>query len=143
METLITLNCSGYSEKIVDILKIFQQIGWDIYNLQGKVEYLPLGDDDEYNWQCEKISEIEFFDIVSDKIAKKEQIGVNLFYRNSAEGISFLAFDTEQIVLSAAINRKIVKERYTDTVWYLENIIYRLLGVGVKLLSYKLEEFED
>ena len=55
MEALMTLNCSNYSKNIVDILKMFQQIGWNIYNSQGKVEYLPIGDDDEYDWRCEDI----------------------------------------------------------------------------------------
>lgn len=48
MEAFISLDCSNYSENIVDILKIFQQIRWNIYNPQGKVEYLPIGDDDEH-----------------------------------------------------------------------------------------------
>lgn len=85
IEALITLNFSNYSENIIDILKIFQQIGWDIYNAQGKVEYLPIGDK-EYNWQCEKIPTDKLFDIISRKMVKKEQIGVNLFYNNGAEG---------------------------------------------------------
>ena len=64
MEALMTLDCSNYSENIVEILKIFQQIGWYIYNPQGKVEYLPIGDDDEYDWQCDEISESELYDII-------------------------------------------------------------------------------
>ena len=58
---------SNYSESIADVLKIFQQIGWYIYNPQGKVEYLPIGDDDEYDWQCDEISESELYDIISKK----------------------------------------------------------------------------
>ena len=73
MEAFITLNCSSYSENITDILKIFQQIGWDIYNSQGKVEYLPIGDEDEYNWQCEDISEIELYNIISEKKRKRNR----------------------------------------------------------------------
>ena len=94
MEASMLLNFSKYSENIIDVLKAFQQIGWDIYNAQGKVEYLPVGDDD-YDWQCEKIPEIKLYDIVSKKIAKKEQIGINLFYNNGEEGISFLADSTD------------------------------------------------
>lgn len=139
----MTLNCSNYSENIVDILGVFQQIGWNIYNPQGKVEYLPIGDNDEYDWQCEKISEIKLYDIIFDKIAKKEQVGVNLFHNNGVAGISFMAYSTNQIVLSISINRKMVDERHTDMIWYLESIIYKFWNVGIRLLSYKLEEFED
>ncbi len=143
MEALMTLDCSNYSEDIVDVLRIFQQIGWYIYNPQGKVEYLPIGDDDEYDWQCKEISEIELYDIILKKIAKKEQIGINLFYSNGTEGISLMAYNTSQIMLSITINRKIVKGKYTDMVWYLENIIYKFLNIDVRLLSYKIEEYED
>lgn len=143
MEALIILNFNNYSESIIDILKIFQQIGWDIYNAQGKVEYLPIGDDDEYNWLCEKISINELFDIISRKMDKKEQIGVNLFYNNGDEGISLLANTTEQIMLDISINRKIIKDKYTEMVWYLENIIYKFFEIDVRLLSYELKEYED
>ena len=134
MDALITLNFSNYSENIVDILKIFQQIGWDIYNAQGKVEYLSIGDD-EYNWLCEKISIDKLFNVISRKMDKKEQIGVNLFYNNGVEGISFLANSTEQIMLSISINRKIIKGKYTDMVWYLENIIYKFFSIDASTPS--------
>ncbi len=143
MESLITLNCSNYTKNIVDVLRIFQQIGWDIYNPQGKVEYLPIGDIDEYNWQCENLLENRLYGIIADKITNKEQIGVNLFYKYGPEAISLMAYDTEQIALSLSINRKIITRNHTDSVWYIEKIIYKILDVGVNLLSYKLEEYED
>ena len=52
---------------------------WYIYNPQEKVEYLSIGDDDEYDWQCDEISESELYDIISKKIAGKEQIG-NIYF---------------------------------------------------------------
>jgi hypothetical protein len=30
MEAMITLNCEKYSDNIIDVLKLFQDIGWDI-----------------------------------------------------------------------------------------------------------------
>lgn len=143
MEALMTLDCSNYSESLVDILKVFQEIGWNMHNLQGKIEYLPIGDDDEYNWQSAEISEDELYEIILEKITKKEQVGVNLFYSNGTEGVSLLAYGTGEIVLSIDINRKIAKWRNTDMVWYLENIIYKLFDRRVRILSYKLEEYED
>ena len=143
MEALMTLDCSAYSENIADILMIFQQIGWHIHNPQGKVEYLPIGDGDKYDWQCDEISESELYDVISKKMEGKEQIGVNLFYCNGTEGISLMAANTSQIILSITINRKTVKGKYTDMSWYLENIIYKFLSSDVRLLSYKIEEYED
>lgn len=143
MEALIILNCSSYSKNIIDILKAFKKIGWDIHNLEGKIEYLPVGDNDKYDWQWEKMSETTFYDIISTKIANKEQIGVDLFYIGGIEGISLLAYNTNQISLSVTINRKLIDERHTDMVWYLNNIVYRLMDIGVELLSYSLKEYED
>ena len=48
-----------------------------------------------------------------------------------------------QIILSITINRKTIKGKYTDMSWYLENIIYKFLSSDVRLLSYKIEEYED
>ena len=76
MEASMILNLSAYSENVIDVLKIFQQIGWDIYNAQGEVEYLPIGDKDDFDWQCEKIPRSELFDIVSEKISEKEMVGL-------------------------------------------------------------------
>lgn len=143
MEASMILNLSSYSENIIDIIKIFQQIGWDIYNPQGKVEYLPIGDDDMFDWQHDKISLIKLYDIISEKMARKELVGVNLFYNNSVEGISLLANTTEEIMLSIDIYRRKINDYNTDMVWYLENIIYKFFDIGVRILSYALQEYED
>lgn len=140
---MITLNCSKDIEKVVDIIKVFQQIGWSIYNSQGKIEYLPIGDNDNYDWQCEKMSESRLYDIIAEKTEIGEQVGINLFYNSGAEGISLLAYNTNQIMLSIVINRKTIAEGYTDMIWYMKNIVCKLFDVGVKILSYKLEEFSD
>lgn len=104
---------------------------------------MPIGDDDEYDWQCDKMPESELYDIISKKIAGKEQIGINLFYCNGSEGICFMAYNTSQIILSITINRRTINGKYTDISWYLENIIYSLLNIDVRLSSYKIEEYED
>lgn len=143
MEAAITLNCSDYSDNIWDVIKLFQRIGWGIYDSQGKVEYLPVNDNGMYDWQYSSISESELYDIVSKKIMDEEPIGVHLFYKDGLEGISFLASNTSEIMLSLSIYRKIFIGRNTDIVWYVNNIIYKLLDIGVRLLSYEFEEFED
>jgi len=54
-----------------------------------------------------------------------------------------MAANTSQIILSITINRKTIKGKYTDMSWYLESIIYKFLSSDVRLLSYKIEEYED
>ena len=67
MEAFITINCSNYSDNIIDIINLFQEIGWEIYNSKGEIEFLPIGDDDKYDWQREKMSVENFYEIVSKK----------------------------------------------------------------------------
>lgn len=143
MEAIITFNGKAFSESIVDIVKEFQKIGWGILNPQGMVEYLPVGDNERYNWKEENIEESKLYDILLTKIARKEPVGINLFYHGGTEGISMIADNTEEIILGLSINRKIINDNHTDTAWYLENIIYKLLDNGVRLLAYKVEEQED
>lgn len=143
MEAIITFNGKAFSESIVDIVKEFQKIGWGILNPQGMVEYLPVGDNERYNWKEENIEESKLYDILLTKMARKEPVGINLFYHGGTEGISMIADNTEEIILGLSINRKIINDNHTDTAWYLENIIYKLLDNGVRLLAYKVEEQED
>lgn len=143
MEATLTLNFSGFSNSISDILNVFGQIGWSIFNPQGMVEYLPKGDNDEYNWQCRRITAQELHQMISEKAAEKETVGVNLFYDKGAEGVSMLARSTDAVVLSICINRRCIIGSRTDTAWYLENIVYALLNKGVNLLSYQIEEYAD
>lgn len=143
MEALILLDCSTYSKSIIDILKAFKKIGWDVYNSEGKIEYLPIGDNGMYNWQCEKMSETKLYNIINNKVANNEEVGVDLFFNDGIEGVSFLAHDTSDIMLSILINRRLIDERHTDMVWYLENIIYRLIENEVKIWFYKLEEYGE
>ena len=42
-----------------------------------------------------------------------------------------------------SIDRKTYKGNNTDMVWYLENIIYKLIDIGVRISSYKLQEYDD
>lgn len=62
------------------------------------------------------MSENEFYDILANKIANREQIGVNLFYNNGIEGISLLAHNSTAIILGVGINCKRIDEKHTDTV---------------------------
>lgn len=144
MEASVTLDFSYYSKNLLDILEVFQKIGWSIYNSYGEIEYLLFGDNGNYDWKREKMSAIKFYQIVMDKTAAKEQVGVNLFYNDGKEGVSFLAYDTNQVILSLSINRRISNGKgHTDMNWYLENIVYKFFDFGVKLFSYQLEELLD
>lgn len=143
METYIILDCTEYSECLLDIIKAFKKIGWNVYNSQGKIEYLPVDDMGNYDWKFESISEDMLFNIILQKIDKCEIIGVNLFNNTGNEGFSFLATDTSNIMLDICIYRRILGNGQTDIKWYEENIIHKLTYSGVNITSYIIEEYDN
>ena len=42
-EALLELNCSRYSENVIDIINLLCKVGWTYVSGDGKVEYLPIG----------------------------------------------------------------------------------------------------
>ena len=60
----IDLKFLGYGSKQISIKKIIQLLlnfGWTLKD-NGKVSYLPLGDDDNFNWLHEDINLEKFLD---------------------------------------------------------------------------------
>jgi hypothetical protein len=143
MEALITLDCSCFSDSITDIIAAFKQIGWSTFNSNGETEYLPVGDNDEYDWYKKVMTESELQSIITAKTSKNERIGINLFYRDGVEGITLLSSNTKEIILCLSINRRTINNTHTDMSWYLENVIYKLLNTNVRIISYKATEYED
>ncbi len=146
-EPLLILDCSSYSKEITDIIKLFNEIGWVFKN--EKMEYLPLNDCDMYCWQEEALSFDKLFSVVSQKQKNGEQIGVILYQNNSDKGTTFLAKNTDEILLCLDINRKVIDGDfsgiswggdYTDISWYIINIVAKLEKVGCVLQQIKYEE---
>lgn len=145
-EAFIELNCCRYSEKIVDVIMLFKEIGWKYYDLEGKIEYLPLGDIDDFEWQKNYLSEQEIQKIISNKQDNLEQVGINLYYQNSELGVTFLAKNTKEIIIDLCINRKLIDsthEAITDISWYFVNIIQMLKESGCPIDYVKFEDYVD
>ena len=146
-EPVLILDCSSYSKEITDIIKLFNEIGWVFRN--EKMEYLPLNDCDMYCWQEEALSFDRLFYVVSQKQKNGEQIGVILYQNNSDKGTTFLANNTDEIILCLDINRKVIDEDfseiswggdYTDISWYIINIVAKLEKAGCVLKQIKFQE---
>lgn len=143
-ESMMVIDCSKYSEKIMDIIDLFFSIDWKYFNDKNQVEYLPLGDDDEFDWQESELSKEKVRELVQSKQRHSEQVGLNLYHADSKVGISFLAKDTKNIILSLNINRKTMngtKESVTDVSWYLHNVIEKLELQGCMIEHFTFEEY--
>lgn len=145
-ESVLEINCSRYSEKIIDIISLFTKMGWKYFNSKGEVEYLTLGDDDDYDWQKSVISDDEVRAVINSKQENSGKIGLNLYYNNSFVGISLLADNTSQILLNLNINRKTIddtRDGLTDVTWYIKHIVQKLETEECTIENFKFEEYVD
>lgn len=142
-EAVLQIDCSRYSGRIMDIINLFDELGWKYYDADINVEYLALGDDD-FNWQKDSLSESVLQEIINNKQDRLEQVGVNLYYEKSDVGITLLAKNTKELVIDLSINRKTIednRESITDVGWYIENIVQRLKEKGCPVDYIKFEEY--
>lgn len=94
--------------------------GWTLFH-QGKAYYLPVGDDDMFDWQSEALSEKELFSILSEKEKKGEVIGVGLRFGNLEHGAT-VTFDHNKrtIFFNWFATKKF--EKPSDFDWFIERI---------------------
>src|SRR5579883_562288 len=72
------------------ILEVFLSAGW-IFNYFDKIEYLPKGDGDDYDWQFAALEEWPaVLKILEEKSALGENVALGLMYQDSPYGASFI-----------------------------------------------------
>ena len=127
-EAILEINCSRYSERIIDVINLFNEVRWKYYDAEKNIEYLPLGDNDDFDWQKKFLSENELQELINDKQDTFELVALNLYYENSEEGLTLLAKNTKKIAIDLNINRRTVennRESITDIGWWFDNIIQK------------------
>lgn len=137
-EAYLILDCSLYTGSIAEMIRAFQQIGWDFAD--GQAEYLPLHDDDMFDWQAAPLSAEEVLAIISEKQACGELCGVILYHQDSDSGFSLLAKNTAEIMLNLSINRKTVCGGFTDVSWYLAHTAAELERIGCTVQAAEYSE---
>lgn len=143
-EAVLEINCSKYSQRIIDVINLLNELGWKYYDTEKNIEYMPLGDDDDFNWQKGFLSEKELQKLINDKQDAFERVGINLYCENSEEGITLLAKDTKEIIIGLNINRRTIRnnrESITDIGWYFNNIIQKLRERECPIDYIKFEEY--
>ena len=146
-EPVLILNCSSYSKEISDIIKLLNKIGWGFKN--EKMEYLPLNDNEMYDWQNDALSYEKLFFIITQKQKKGENVGIILYHCKSDVGITFIAKSTDEVFLLLDINRKLINGDfseiswggdYTDISWYIVNIAAELEKEGCVIEQINYQE---
>jgi len=129
---------------IEDIIKMFINIGWNLYDEQGKITYLPLGDVDEFNWQSDLMNEEDFYMLIREKEKHNELIGLTLYWSNTMIGVDLLAQSSYDIMLSITVNRKLMYAdssiSITDVNWYIDKTVINLKKAKYQVENFKFEE---
>ena len=113
---------SGNSLTSSEIIGVLVMNGWKIRN-ENKIFYLPLGDDDSFNWQEDDISEYEFYEIAKQKEFGNEIVGVAMVWENSNIGGTILIYPDGKFSFSFSVNLKKTDKLTTDVNWYMERIL--------------------
>lgn len=120
--SVILANRCNQSLSSVKIINSLLNNGWHLEK-NNKIYYLPLGDDDDFDWQENQINKDAFAEIVEQKEQAGEIIGVGLTWGNTDIGVILLIYANYQLSFSLAINRKKLQSNVTDFNWYLEKIL--------------------
>lgn len=123
---------------LVSPIKILQKLlkfGWTLQH-DGRMFYLPLGDDDMFDWTDEKMSVVSFMKILEEKERRNELIGVRLTWQDTKRGGNILLQNSENmskssmydnILFSLDANRKILNDdkflKIIDVNWYLTKLL--------------------
>lgn len=144
-EASFEMNCSGFSGSVTDLIKLLNSLGWSYYDDDNHAEYLPVGDRDSFDWQMDEITESGLYAIFDRKLQRGETVGLVMYYRHTARGITLLASDTGEIHIIPNINRKTItdddEDSVTDVNWYAERIFQKLLWYDCGMTDFRFEEF--
>ena len=121
-----------------NIIKCLINNGWRI-NCNHKISYIPLGDNGMYNWQEKELSYADFYEIIKQKEIANEDIGVDIYWKNTEIGLSLLIFSDLKVTLILSINRVKIDLQdidITDSSWYLQRIIPYLYKDKMVVVRY-------
>ncbi len=107
----------------VKIIESLSNNGWNLIN-NGKICYLPIGDQDDFDWQESQISKSDFLEVVKRKEQAGEIVGVVINWGNTNVGGDLLIHQDYKLTFSITVNRKSLEDSdLTDFNWYLGKIL--------------------
>lgn len=146
-EASIEINCERYSQRLSEIIELLDMIGWGFFDEDDNVEYLPLGDRGDYNWQIgASMSKGELYSLIGRKQERGEMVGLVMYYCDTDVGITLLAENTASIMIMLNINRRTLGEDFyeiTDIGWYTSNLVHKLIRNGCPVDLFQYEEIES
>jgi hypothetical protein len=127
------------------LLDILANVGWTLSDSEN-ICYLPLGDNDSFNWKSVPIS--TFASVQQElyqKLKSSELIGICLTWENSGVGGQLL-YDVSKKNLGFVWNinrrRREDSEKYTDFSWYEEKLVNALKAAHVEIIAVHSKDIE-
>ncbi len=143
LQVSLDLGIHGVSS-LWDLLTALKRCGWSWCNSEGKVEYLPLHDEDRCDWQIRVMDDAAVMDLVVQKEALHEPVGIHLFTKENI-GVSLSAENVHTVVFLLSINRVTLGDSHrigmTDVNWYMKHLVGKLVEHGVTVESIEFSEF--
>lgn len=140
----LTIHVTNITSVFEFIVKL-NDIGWNWKNEKGETEFLPLNDNDNFNWCCKEITLEELFHLTTEKEKANEIVGIQLYYHFGKVGITLLANKSSEYSFSFNSNRvTVAAERgigSTNVNWYIERIIWELQKQNVQIQFMQYREF--
>lgn len=123
----ITLSKSTHrSISPIEMIQALLDSGWT-FNDYGKVSYLPVGDNNDYDWQREEMATSALMDILITKANSNEEIGVTMTWQDTNIGGIFSFRKKDNISINLIMNRKTYLDennfQITDVNWYLTRLL--------------------
>lgn len=135
----VELNFKSNTSMLV-VIQSLLNFGWS-FDYEGSVFYLPVGDDDDFDWKRSDISTDVLLDIFRKKEQLGELIGVTMTWQETEIGGEFLFWHDASLSVNLSVNRKCVEEYgYTDINWYMEKIIPALKIDSIRVESFSFSE---
>jgi hypothetical protein len=79
------------------VIKLLMGRGWKIRRDKGPIIYLPIDDNDMFDWRRDGIAESDFWEIIDIQYSKNERIGVQLSWKGNGPGLDlFITTSQEQ-----------------------------------------------
>lgn len=123
-----------------DMLKFIINGGWNIRK-NGKIEYLPLGDGDMFDWKTGELSDKELYELILGKERSGEIIGFIIYWGNMDIGGSVLLHSPNEISISLLINRQKINDNITDVNWYITKILPCFMNDSIRVESWSFSQY--
>lgn len=146
MSKIISMNILFHDNinlNIRNLLEVLKNNGWSFIH-KGKVNYLPIGDNDDYEWVNEEISANDVLDLLTIKEEKGEKNGISLYWDDSNIGVNLLVHSANEISFDLCYNLKECcteeNSNITDINWYYCKLIMCFIKANYPILEVQYSE---